>query len=199
MDSYSYKLCTKYLRPPVYVLQCFVIYCNYAAAVSWCFATRLDVMVFMSNSCVEHHSRSGAQQQQQQQQQQQVRNMVGNLNLEQGACEWIDSKFLLFRAAHIGFCHFCLIALFRPMCHQKDLSDSKLLWNHNEAMLRVGPCMETVTWAEAPPKLDAKFEDHALYQIKSSVLKACLLSLTSRHDWICGICRLLEHWSWISV
>ena len=33
--------------------------------------------------------------------------------------------------------------------------------------------------AEAPPKLDAKFEDHALYQIKNSVLKArCVICVT---------------------
>ena len=51
-------------------------------------------------------------------------------------------------------------------------------WSHAER--RVSPCRQTVTCAKAPPKLDAKFEDHALYQIKSSVLKACLLSLASR-------------------
>ena len=33
---------------------------------------------------------------------------------------------------------------------------------------------------EAPPKLDAAFEDHALYQIKSSVLKAPRLRRKSR-------------------
>ena len=39
--------------------------------------------------------------------------------------------------------------------------------------------------AEAPPKLDAKFEDHALYQIKSSVLKAFQILPPSHLCWYC--------------
>ena len=50
-------------------------------------------------------------------------------------------------------------------CHIPSFQPFSACWASSKAR-------SSAREAEAPPKLDAKFEDHALYQIKSSVLKA---------------------------